>query len=163
MEGNPFLRETAKITSSIFDVETYLQQSGRVGICSGPDACDRWSVEPLLIKDLQKSQGKQRTLLRGLIRARSNFPPRYHGAEDILASLNQEKKLHDPEWFLRIKTALQNDLSGAELEPLVSEIEDEYNALMARWRFAEDKNIRHELAQDLDALRPLRDWLYLKR
>lgn len=158
---NPFLAPPIKI-ASFFDVGTYLKETGRLHLCKNGSEylCDKWEVEPVLLKELETSPDKNR--LRGLIRALSNQPIDTRSNAEILRNIDTERRLNDPHWQA-VETIFGSAKVGEEIEDVVQSVEAEYAHLMARWQIHEEGAEKERLKRDIDRLRPIRDRLYLRR
>lgn len=174
---NPWLEEPKRKEGSFFekdilvftDVYDYLKLTDRENLCLYDRyACEKWTVEPKLIRELESLHGSEQPdlkkigLVRGIIRALSNFPPNRDSDAEVLSKLSVERKLKEGHWK-EIENILKNKRTGEEIEGIVRQVEREYNSLMLKSENLEDGPAKDQLRGEIDRLRPVRDRLYLHR
>lgn len=163
---NPFrepIREEKRDIYVSTDVFAYLQSSGREDLCKDAFDCDKENVEPVLIQDLEHATtGEERNHIRGMIRAVSNFPPDHRSAAEVLRMISTDLRAQDETWQ-RVEDILSSTDVGEDIEDTVANIESQYNQLTHRLEVTHEEHLKETLKHEIEALRPIRDRLYLRR
>jgi uncharacterized protein YrzB (UPF0473 family) len=164
MPGNPFRTEGGKKDGIyvIADVSSYLIDTGREHLCPDVFRCDSWKVEPVLLDDLRAATtDEERTKIRGLIRAVTNTPPDHRSVNEMLHGMDMHTRLHDEEWQ-HVEDALRSSADQEALEDALRVVEARYSALLFRWRMASEEHTKETLREEVEKLRPIRNYLYLR-
>jgi len=160
---------------SVLDLHRYLEESGHGEACKNLYSCDPWKYEPILLEELEKHRGSPR--LRGLIRAGSWMTYPRMDLDAVLDRLHTVRRLDtnpaDAQALDAIESALKTGKLGADLEPETQALEHISRELWLQLKRAlaphgipsteaSNDQTTKPLRRELDALRPIRDFLYYR-